>query len=247
MLATLSTNGPIAHLTINRPEAHNALSLDLLGALREKVRELAGSTGVRVVVITGAGKSFCAGMDLRAVLGNHDLALRLLTSLAELTVEIRTLPQVVVARVNGAAIGGGCGLTTVCDVALTHDDAKVGFPEVDLGVCPAVVAPWLVRKVGAGRARVILLSGGTLSGARAAELGLVDKSLPTAADLDAHVLAVTERLAQGGPMALAATKRLLNELDGSLDLDLVRRAAGLSADVLATPDAQQRLAARMSR
>ena len=244
-LATLEVNGNTAVLTINRPEARNALSLDLLTALHARVDELAGRQDVTVVTVTGAGKAFCAGMDLKAVLGNHDLALRLLTSLGELTVKLRLLPMVTVARVNGAAIGGGCGLTTVCDFAVTHADSRMGFPEVDLGVCPAVVAPWLVRRLGAGRARAVLLRGGLMSGAEAHAVGMVHTVVPTLAELDGAVAGLVGSLSAGGAAALRATKGLLNELDGSGDLDLIRRAAALSAEVLSTEDAQARLRAKL--
>jgi methylglutaconyl-CoA hydratase len=244
-LATLAYAGPIATLTLNRPEARNALSLDLIRDLHARADELAARRDTTVAILTGAGKAFCAGMDLKAVLGNHDLAMTLLTSLADLTHKLRALPQVLVARVNGAAIGGGCGLTTVCDFAITHADSKMGFPEVDLGVCPAVVAPWLVRRLGAGRARAVLLRGGLMSGREAHTIGMVSQVVDTVADLDAAVNELASRLAQGGPDALRATKGLLNELDGSTDLALLRRAAALSAEVLRTPDAQARLGAKL--
>ncbi|MFG0260624.1 MAG: enoyl-CoA hydratase/isomerase family protein [Phycisphaerales bacterium JB041] len=251
-LATLDVEGPIATLTLNRPEQRNALSLDLLAALRACVEELKSRTsragGPKVVVLRGAGKSFCAGMDLKAVLGqtaaDNSLAESLLGGLAELTIDIRGLPSVVIAQAQGAAIGGGCGLTCVCDMSLTHDEAKVGFPEVDLAVCPAVVAPWVVRKVGAGRARQILLRGGLLSGAEAAEMGLFDRSLPTADALNEAVSQIAERIAGGGQLALRETKRLLNELDGSTDVEIVRRGADTSARVVASDEAQAALRAR---
>ncbi len=154
-LAKLSFHGRAATLSLNRPDARNALSIELLAALHARVGEIAARDDVTILVVTGEGKSFCAGMDLKAVLKSPELPLRLLSSLAEFTIKLRALPQVVVAKVNGAAIGGGCGLACVCDIAITHGDSKMGFPEVDLGVCPAVVAPWLVKKVGAGRARQI--------------------------------------------------------------------------------------------
>lgn len=245
MLATLEFSGLVATLTLNRPEARNALSIDLLASLHHRVDELAARLDVTVVVLTGAGKSFCAGMDLKAVLGDHDLALSLLSSLGELTLKLRALPQVLVARVNGAAIGGGCGLTTVCDFAVTHVDAVMGFPEVDLGVCPAVVAPWLVRRLGAGKARAMLLQGGTMTGQQAFDLGMVTRVVPSRDELDAAVVELSTRLAQGGADALRATKGLLNEIDGSLVAEIVRKAAKVSADVLSTPDAQARLAARL--
>ncbi|MBL8760761.1 MAG: enoyl-CoA hydratase/isomerase family protein [Phycisphaerae bacterium] len=244
-LATLDIQAPIATLSLNRPDARNALSTPMLAELRARVDELQARPDVTVAVITGAGKAFCAGMDLKAVLDNNELAHQLLVSLADLTLAIRALPQVTLAKVNGAAIGGGCGLATVADLCVTHADSKMGFPEVDLGVCPAVVAPWLVRKIGAGRARAVLLRGGLMSGTQAQAIGIADHVVPTLAELDGFVAAMAQRLSAGGPEALRATKSLLNTIDGSLDREIVRRGAQLSASVLATPEAQQRLRAKM--
>ena len=255
-LVELHVHGAIATLTLNRPEQRNALSVDLLAALHARLDELKelgeGTSGPRVVIMTGAGKSFCAGMDLKQVLGeaghapgSENRATQLLTSLAEATVKLRSLNAVTIAAVNGAAIGGGCGLSTVCDFAITHADSKMGFPEVDLGVCPAVVAPWLVRKIGAGRARAMLLRGGLMSGREAHAAGLVSECVDSHDGLDAAVQSLAERLIAGGPKALAATKRLLNELDGSLDIELARRSAKVSADVLAMPEAVAMLRAKM--
>ncbi len=246
-LATLDITGDIAVLSLNRPDRRNALSVGLIAALRKRVGELArlGNAPERpkVVVLTGEGKAFCAGMDLKAVLGDPDAPAQLLGALAELTLEIRALPMVVIAKVNGAAIGGGCGLTCVCDMSLTHDDAKVGFPEVDLSVCPAVVAPWVVRKIGSGRARQLLLRGGLINGAEGATLGLMDRSLPTREALDEAVDALAQRIARGGRLALSETKRLLNTLDGSDDAEVVRKGAAISAAVVASEEAQTALRA----
>jgi enoyl-CoA hydratase/carnithine racemase len=248
-LATLTLTPPIATHALKRPEVRNALSIDLLAAMHARIDELAeriaSHNDIHVVILTGAGKSFCAGMDLKQVLGHPTAPLQLLTSLAEFCLKLRALPAVTIAAVNGAAIGGGCGLSTVCDFALTHADSKMGFPEVDLGVCPAVVAPWLVRKVGAGRARAILLRGGLMSGREAQQAGIVTECVDTREQLDAAAKALAEKLATGGPNALRATKSLLNELDGSLDAAQARRAAELSAGVLATPEAQAMLRAKL--
>jgi methylglutaconyl-CoA hydratase len=246
-LALLDISGAIATLRMNRPDKRNALSLELLDAMREKVAQLAAMPiGERpsVLILTGEGRSFCAGMDLKAVLKEPGAPLRLLQSIAELTIAIRELPMVVLGRVNGAAIGGGCGLVAVCDLAIATPDAKLGYPEVDLGVCPAVVAPWLVAAIGGSKARRILLSGGTLSGVQALEMGLVSEIVP-AAELDEKVREVAERLAAAGPHALTQTKRLLNELDHGGEnqrlYELVRKGAHISADVIAGGEAQQRL------
>ena len=251
-LATLSIDGPVATLTIHRPEQRNAMSIEMLEELHRKVEELETAEGVVVTVLTGAGRAFCAGMDLKQVIIEKDqggsgepmLPKRLLASLGRLTVKIRCLPSVVVAKVNGAAIGGGCGLACVCDMVVTHADAKLGFPEVDLGLCPAVVAPWLVRKIGGGPARAVLLRGGVMSGERAGEIGIADIVCPDRDSLDSATSELVARYTAAGPEALFATKALLNDLDRSRDETIILRGAELSAAVVATEAAQANLAAR---
>lgn len=244
-MATLTVENGIATLTLNRPDARNAMSPPLLAALMDRVGELARREDARVCIVTGAGKSFCAGMDLKAVLDEPGAPARLLETIAELTLAIRALPIPTIARVNGAAIGGGCGLACVCDLGVTHPEAKMGYPEVDLGVCPAVVAPWLVKKIGAGQARRVLLEGGLMSGQRAWELGLVTECVPVE-KLDETVRAMAERLASGGGRAVRATKAWLNEVDGSLDAAMVRRGAMISAEVVGGEEAQRSLRARFA-
>jgi len=252
-LATLTIDGPTARLTLNRAEQRNAMSVGLLGALHARMDELERAEGVVVTVLTGAGRAFCAGMDLKEIVvdasigGSRDATLprRLLESLGRLTLRVRRLPSVTVAAVNGAAIGGGCGLACVCDLSVTHADAKVGFPEVDLGLCPAVVAPWLVRKIGAGRARAVLLRGGVMSGAEAHGFGFVDHLSADREGLAGVVDGLVERLERGGAEALAATKGLLNELDGSGDEDVILRGAALSSEVVLSAAAQGVLAGRL--
>lgn len=247
-LATLDISGPVARLVLDRPEQRNALSVELLDALHERVDELARAPDVTVAVLEGSGKSFCAGMDLKQVIideaGDPELPRRLLERLARLTVKVRALECVTVARVHGAAIGGGCGLTCVCDLSLTHADARLGFPEVDLGLCPAVVAPWVMAKLGAARARRVLLLGGVMTGAEAHGIGLVDHCVDTLDGLDEAVSTLVRRLESGSRTALVATKGLLNRLDESAEASRVLEGAALSARVLATPEAQAALRAR---
>ncbi|MFG0282867.1 MAG: enoyl-CoA hydratase/isomerase family protein [Phycisphaerales bacterium JB039] len=247
-LALLERDGVTATLTLNRPEARNALSLELLAALHgqlDLLEGLAEADAPTVLTITGAGRAFCAGMDLKQIVGAGAPSAALLSSLARLCWRLRHLPMVTVARVNGAAIGGGCGLSCVCDLSVTHAEAKLGFPEVDLGLCPAVVAPWVVRKCGAGRARAILLRGGVMSGSEAHDAGLVDALAPDAASLDETCGGLVGRLAAGGASALRATKSLLNQLDGSDDASLGERGAAISARIVASPEAQAALRARL--
>ncbi len=234
-------SGAVATVMLRRPEARNALSLQLIQDLFDAVAAVAASSA-RVMVLAGEGKSFCAGMDLKAVRDDPVAMGGMLRKLSEVGRAIRRLSIPTIARVQGAAIGGGCGLMVVTDFAITHPESKVGYPEVDLGICPAVVAPLLVRKIGAGRARAMLLAGGTLSGREGYEAGLATH-LVELDQLDSAVADLAGRLSSGGPHALATTKRWLNEIDGSLDDDIMNRAAELSAQIIAGEEAQSRLAA----
>lgn len=245
-LCTLERDAAIATITLNRPDARNALSIGLLDALNARLDELAQTDGVNAVILAGAGRAFCAGMDLKAVLDEPGAPEQLLTKIANATIKLRALPMPTIARVNRAAIGGGCGLMCVCDFAITHDDAKIGYPEVDLGVCPAVVAPWLVRKIGAGAARRVLLTGGVMTGDRAHELGLVT-TLTTADSLDEEVRNSARRIADAAPGALQATKRWLNELEGQALAEQVAKGARISAEVITSDEARRRLATAWAR
>ena len=245
-LSTLAVNGKAAVLTLNRPDARNALSLELLESLLRNCESLSYLQDVNVVTLRGEGKAFCAGMDLKAVMDSPADSSRLLFLLAELTIRLRKLPMISVASVHGAAIGGGCGLACVADICLSHADAKLGYPEVDLGVCPAVVAPWLAKKIGPGRARRVLLSGGVMSGAHAHAIGMVDQLAPDQSTLAALTDETIARLVSGGTLALRQTKDLLNRIDGSLNDDLVREGAKLSALVVQSAETQAMLRAKFA-
>ena len=236
----------IATLTMNRPEARNALSVGLIDAVAQALERIEADASLRVVILAGAGKAFCAGMDVKGVL-EDPLGMRgMLLDLARIMRRIRLLSVPTIAAVQGAAIGGGCGLMVVTDFAVTHAQARIGYPEVSLGLCPAVVAPWLIRKVGAGRARALLLAGGTISGREAHEQGLATHLADQGqvADLAAEL---ARHLSEGGPQAMATTKRWLNELDGTLSDELLEKSAELSAGAVAGREAQSRLRARLDK
>ena len=239
-LVSLTRDDDIVCMTMHRPQAHNAISRELIDALNEAVGGLERDDQVRVVIFAGEGKSFCAGMDLKGVMSDPVGMADMLRGLSLFTRRLRRLPVPVIARVQGAALGGGCGLMMTADFAFTHPEAKIGFPEVDLGLCPAVVAPWLVRKLGAGRARAMLLAGGHVSGKVGHELGLATH-LVSREKLEASALELARDLSAGGREALAVTKHWLNELDGSMEDAVLDKAAELSARVIASDDAQKRL------
>ena len=237
-----STAG-IVHISLNRPDARNALNFELIEQLEHAVKTVAANSAARVLVLSGNGKSFCAGMDLRGVLNDAQKMGLMLHGLARVGLALRKLSIPVIAKVQGAAIGGGCGLVVACDFAFTHEQAKLGYPEVDLGVCPAVVAPFLISKVGAGRARSLLLAGGLVDGKEAVRSGLATH-LVSVDELDSATTDFAQKLSTGGPNAIATTKRWLHELDGLLDESTLSKAADLSATIIAGNEAQERLRAR---
>ncbi|MDG1137461.1 MAG: enoyl-CoA hydratase/isomerase family protein [Phycisphaerales bacterium] len=230
----------IVTVTLDRAKKHNALSAELIDALHNGLDEIEQHKDMRCMVLAGNGRSFCAGMDLKGVIDDPQAMGAMLRGLARVSRRIRNLPVPTIARVQGAAVGGGCGLMVVCDFAFTHPESKVGYPEVDLGVCPAVVAPWLIKKLGAGKARAMLLAGGTMSGEQGFKAGLATH-LCELEDLPTAVTDFAENLAKGGKNALATTKRWLNELDGSLNDDILQKGADLSAKIIAGDEAQARL------
>jgi len=235
----------IATLTLNRVKAHNALSPELIDAMNVAITEIGRVAAddpvrARVFILGGAGKSFCAGMDLKDVMSDPVKMAEMLRGLSRFCRGVRRLPIPTIARVQGAAVGGGCGLMVVTDFAFTHPESKVGYPEVDLGVCPAVVAPWLIKKIGAGRARAMLLAGGTMSGEDGFKAGLASHLVPRD-QLESVTLDFARKLLKGGSHAMSVTKRWLNELDGSMEDAPFEKAAELSAQVIAGEEAQTRL------
>jgi methylglutaconyl-CoA hydratase len=207
--------GPVATLTLDRPEVGNALDDALIGRLGEAFGRLAEEPAVRVVVLTGAGTVFSAGADLNwmrsmrgagsaANLADAERTQRLFAAIAE-------LPRPVVARVNGAARGGGVGLLAAADVVVASSEAHFAFSEVRLGIIPAVIAPFVIARIGAARARRLFCTGETFGAAEGLAWGLVDRVAP-AADLDGAVAAVVGDLLRGGPMALAEAKALVRDL-----------------------------------
>ncbi len=232
----------IASIELARPEARNALSRELILQLMSAIEAVSRDQSARALILSGEGKSFCAGMDLRAVADDPIAMGEMLRELSHVSRAIRRLSIPTIARVQGAAIGGGCGLMVVCDFAITHPEAKLGYPEVDLGICPAVVAPWLMKKIGAGAARAMLLAGGTMSGDEGFRRGLATH-LVAESQIAATAQTLAERLAKGGPNAIAATKHWLNKLDGSLDDAIADEAAEISARIIAGEEAQSRLRA----
>jgi methylglutaconyl-CoA hydratase len=250
LLETAPATG-VAQLTLNRPDRRNALDEALIGALRDAIARHADAAASRVLVIAAAGSAFCAGADLRGMVergrGDPGRNVHDAEQLAALLLAIRDCPKPVVALVQGPAFGGGVGLAACCDVTVAADEARFRLPEVQLGIVPAVISPYVVEAIGARHARRLFLTGETVDAAWARELGLVHEVV-AAASLEARGLELATGIAQGGPFALATCKRLVASVAGVRpDAELARRTARLLADLRAGAEAQEGLAAALEK
>jgi methylglutaconyl-CoA hydratase len=245
-LALYENRPPAAVITLNRPDRRNALSRDLIRALDEAFARAAEDCEARCVVLTGAGPAFCAGMDLAELQESLDRAPQAspvwedALTLARLYDRIYTLPKPTLAAVNGAAVAGGAGLVTVCDLALAAPEARFGYPEVRRGLVAAMVMPHLLRHVGERLARYLLLTGELISAEQAEQCGLINKVVP-AEDLESTARQWSRWLAEGGPNALALTKGLLHRF--SRQALSVEEAAQASAEPRLSDEARQGLKA----
>ena len=206
----------IWYACLNRPDKRNALTDGIVSALASLLSRVAADPGARALVLCGAGGNFCAGADLtgflellRSVPGQvEDLIARHNRQFGALLEQLAALPVPTVAVVTGAAIGGGCGLAAACDRVIAADDASFATPEVTLGVAPAQIAPFVLRRLGASRGRWLMLAAARLLAAEALAAGLADVVAP-AADLRAALAAELRLLAAAEPAALRATKRIV--------------------------------------
>jgi methylglutaconyl-CoA hydratase len=230
----------VARVWLNRPEQHNALSPELGAELTRALEALAADDDARVVVLGGRGPSFCAGADIGAMKAsggalfedNVAEAQRLGAMFAALA----DLPKPVVGRVHGSVFGGGVGLACACDIAITADDARFGLTEVRLGILPALISPYVIRRLGDARARELMLTGERFGAADAQRLGLVHHVV-SAAELDAKVDERVAALLEGGPAAQRRIKELLvrwsdstwHEYCASLPITLAEVRAGAEA------------------
>lgn len=204
--------GSVLTVSLNRPEVHNALTPEMLKQLTVIFQQMNDRDEVRVVVLTGNGRTFCAGADLSHMLAagqsTFDDNVRGAEVIFDLMLAIEQCDKPVVARVNGTAIGGGVGLVSSCDIVVAVERAKFGFSEVRLGIVPAVISPFVLAKIGPQNGRELFLTGERFSAERAKGYGLVQYVVPEA-ELDDRVEAIVALLQQGAPGAQAAIKQLV--------------------------------------
>lgn len=243
-------SGSVATVRLARPDVRNALNSALVGEMAEVFEALAEDEGVRVVVLAGEGPVFCAGADvgsLREAAGfDFEENLEDARRLAGMFRAVDGCPKPVVAKVRGAAIGGGAGLAAAADVVVAAEGSVFSFPEVRLGISPSVVAPFVARKIGGSHARALFLTGESFGAARAREIGLVHEVVPYDG-LDAAAGEKVSALLAGGPEALAATKGLMRRLEEVEPMDAPGMTASLAAQLRSGEEGQEGLDAFLEK
>lgn len=223
----------VATITMRRAAVHNAINTQLVQDLQAAFADLLADTRLHAVVLTGDGPSFSAGADLsmmkEAATFSQEQNLSDALRMADLFDTINSFPCPVVGRINGTAMGGGAGLIAVCDIVIAAENARLAFSEVKLGIAPAVISPYVVRKIGESHARVLFVTGERFSAIRAREIGLVH-TVVKAEELDAAVEKTLKELLRSGPQALRACKQLALHV-GQMDHDSAKK---YTAEVIAT-------------
>ena len=219
----------VATLMLNRPEKHNAMSGEMLTELKEAAEQLAKDDTVRVVVLTGAGKSFCAGGDLGWMQKQRDLEPEArgkeARKLAEMLQALNTMPKPVIGRVQGNAFGGGVGMACVCDVAIGVDSLTMGLTETRLGLIPATIGPYVVARMGEGKARRVFMSARLFKAQEAVALDILAKVVP-AEELDAAIEAEIAPYLAVAPGAVARAKALTRTLGAPINDAVIDHTIG---------------------
>jgi methylglutaconyl-CoA hydratase len=225
-------DGAVERLTLNRPDVRNAFNEEVIAELTAWANATAQDSSLRVIILAGAGKVFSAGADanwMAKMVGySREDNVRDATRMAEMFLALDTLPAAVVGRIHGAALGGGAGLTAICDIAVADDTAVFGFTETKLGILPAVISPYVLPKIGPSAARELFLTGMRFSATRAREIGLVHAVVPAAA-LDTAIDGYVAELLSASPTGIAASKALIRQVWGRSPQDTMSLTANAIA------------------
>ncbi len=236
----------VATLMLDRADKHNAMSAQMLADLTQAAAQLGADDAVRVVILAGAGKSFCAGGDLgwmqqQMALSPDDRA-REAGKLAHMLQALNTLPKPLIGAVHGNAFGGGVGMASVCDIAIGADHIRMGFTETRLGIIPATIGPYVIARMGEGRARRVFMNARLFKADEAVDLGLLARAVP-ADDLAEAVEAEVAPYLSCAPGAVAAAKKLARDLGPRIDADTIDMTIGALKSRWETEEAQEGIGA----
>jgi len=214
----IDTGKNVAFVLLNRPDVHNAFNDELVRQLTDAFTELSHRDEVRVIILRANGKSFCAGADLnwmkRMVDYSFEENLADARAVGRMYLAIAKCPKPVIARVHGAALGGGAGLVAACDIAIAIESVQFGFTEVKLGITPAIISPFVIAKIGPGRAREFFITGERFLAPVALSIGLIQHMAAHELALDALVDSKISQILTSAPSAIAAAKDLVFGVSG---------------------------------
>jgi methylglutaconyl-CoA hydratase len=242
-------DGSRARVVMNRPDVRNAFNAELIRALREAFDALSVDDTVRSIVLAGEGKTFSGGADITWMRAALDLSetenLRDAEGMAAMFAAIDRCPKPVIARVQGGALGGGCGLLAAADIVVAARDSVFGFTEVKLGILPAVIAPFVIPKIGSSQARALFVTGERFDAAHAYRIGLVHHVVP-ANNLDERIALILEEFRTAGPHAIAAAKAVVRDVV-AVPADASATTTRAIARQRASPEGQEGLRAFLER
>lgn len=240
-----SVSSKVARVVLARPDLHNAFNEVVIAEVTDAFRELGLDASVRVIVLAGEGKSFCAGADvnwMRKMVGySFDENVADANLLAVMLRTIRECPKPVIARIHGAALGGGVGLAAACDIVVALSSAVFSLSEVKLGIIPAVISPFVIEKIGMSQARRYGLTAERFDAHEAKRIGLVHEVADSVNAMDAAIEKLCETLIANGPEALAACKWVLSEVGGVRWDDVQSRTTARIAERRVSPEGQEGL------
>src|SRR6266849_3151720 len=250
MSLQIESTGPVVRVTLNRPEIRNAFNEELIADLTAWAESVGADGAVRVAVLSGAGKVFCAGADLtwmsKMVAYTHDENVRDARGMARMFEALDRLPIPLIGRIHGAALGGGAGLAAICDIVVAAEDAVFAFTEVKLGILPAVVSPFVLAKIGRSAARELFLTGARFSAARAREIGLVH-AVGEAHALDRLTAKYVNDLLTSAPDAVAAAKQLIAEVATRAPAGATEYTVDAIAERRVSPEGQEGMKAFLAK
>lgn len=245
------THNGLVIITIARPELHNAFNEVVIAELTEAFEAAGRDEAVRVVILAAEGKSFCAGADIHWMKSMVDYSFEEnvadAITMAKMLRAIRECPKPVIARVQGAAIGGGVGLLAACDMAVAVEKAIFSLSEVKLGILPAVISPYVLEKIGPGHARRYGLSAERFDAHEAKRIGLISEVVSDESALDAWIAKQAKLLKGNGPKAMAACKKILSDVAGVMWDDVQKLTTQRIAELRVSPEGQEGLKAFLEK
>ncbi len=240
----------VAEIILNRPKVHNAFNSTMISEMLDVLREIKKDSKIRVIVLTGKGKSFCAGADLNwmkeIINYSFDQNLKESLEIAELLYTLYSIPKPTIAQVNGTAIGGGVGFLSACDIVLAASTARFGLSEVKIGLIPAAISPYVVRRIGESKAREYFLTGERIAAEKAEKLGLVNH-VYSLKNLEKETKNTVKRLLSSGPNAIANCKELLFKVPQISLTETKEFTARMIANLRISDEGQEGMAAFLEK